>query len=253
MHAFSENTLNELVLANHILDGEGIVDGFGHVSVRDPARADRFWMSRSKAPALVERNDLLILDMDGVVHDDDRTPYLERFIHAEIYRARPDVMAIVHSHSPAVIPFTVARDIKLRPICHVCGFVNAATSFEIREFGGSDTDLLIKNAELGSALARSLGNSNLILMRGHGVTVVGTTLRQAVFRAIYTELSARLQRDALQISSDIVFLTDEEADAASAVNDAQIDRAWELWVRNLGDRERRDGPDGRLSSGRGPL
>lgn len=226
----SENLfLQELVDANHILFSQGIVDAFGHVSVRDPHRPDRFWLSRSRAPSLVELGDLMCFDLDGVAEGDGRRSYLEIFIHSEIYRARPDVVSVVHTHSSAVIPFGIT-DVPLRPVCHMCGFIRGSTPvFEIRDTTGPASDLLIRNPQLGAALATCIGKANLVLMRGHGITVVGPTLRQAVFRAVYAELNARVQLDALRVSPRITYLADEEADAASATNDAQVNRAWDLW------------------------
>ena len=221
--------IDELVAANHILFQQGVLDGFGHVSARDGGRADRFLLARSMAPALVKAADIMQFDLDGEPLDDERTPYLERFIHSEIYRARPDAMAIVHSHSPCVIPFGVASGAPLRAICHMSGFLRSATPvFEIRTVAGPASDLLIRNRKLGAALARSLGASAVVLMRGHGSTTVGASLRQAVFRAIYTEVNARLQSEALRLGP-VTYLNDEEADLASATNDGQINRAWELW------------------------
>jgi ribulose-5-phosphate 4-epimerase/fuculose-1-phosphate aldolase len=221
--------LDELVDANHVLFHQGVVDGFGHVSVRDPAHSDRFLLARSMAPALVERADVMRFDLDGNAAGDARTPYLERFIHGEIYRVRPDVNAIVHSHSLGVIPFGVASGTRLRAICHMSGFLGAATPvFEIRTAVGAASDLLIRDRRLGAALARSLGSNAAVLMRGHGSTVVGTSVRQAVFRAVYTEINARLQSEALRLGR-VTYLTDQEAELASATNDSQINRAWELW------------------------
>jgi HCOMODA/2-hydroxy-3-carboxy-muconic semialdehyde decarboxylase len=227
------STALELVAANHILFDQGIVDAFGHVSVRDPLRADRFLLSRNRAPALVEVDDLMRFDFDGNAEGDDRRPYLERFIHGEIYRARPDVMAVVHSHSPEVVPFTVV-DVSFRPVCHMCGFIRGRTPvFEIRDHAGSASNLLICDSLLGSRMADCIGDSSLVLMRGHGVTVVGQTLRQAVFRSVYTELNARLQSQAMRLSSNVTYLTDEEADAAATTNDGQIDRAWDFWKQGI--------------------
>ena len=223
-------SIGELVDANHILFDQGVVDGFGHVSLRDPEAADRFLIARSMAPSLVGAGDIMSLGLDGAPEaGDDRQPYLERFIHGEIYRARPDVMAVVHSHSPAVIPFGVVATAALRPVCHMAGFIeDQAPVFEIRETAGTGSDMLIRSADLGAALARDLGGSSVVLMRGHGSTVVGTSLRQAVFRAVYTEINARLASEALRLGQP-TYLTAEEARAASAVNDGQIGRAWELW------------------------
>lgn len=223
--------IDELVAANHILYDRGVVDGFGHVSVRHPDHADRFLLARSMAPSLVGAGDILTFDLAGEeCSGDGRTPYLERFIHGEIFRARPDVFSVVHSHSPAVVPFSVVPSVTLRPIYHMCGFLGCNTPvFEIRETAGEATDMLIRDQSLGATLAASLGPNAAILMRGHGSTCVGATLRQAVYRAVYLEMNARLQNDAMRLGP-VVFLTEAEAAAAAATNDAQINRAYDLWL-----------------------
>ena len=222
----------ELVDANHILFDQGVVDGFGHVSMRHPVRPDHFLLARSMAPALVTEADILEFDPDGAAVEAGGPPvYLERFIHSEIYRTRPDVVSVVHSHSPAVVPFSVVRGTKLQPVCHMCGFLGAATPvFEIRDVAGPGSDLLIRDSRLGAALAQSLGQSAAVLMRGHGSTVVGGSVRQAVFRAVYTELGARLQSEAMRLGP-VTYLTEEEAVATAATNDKQIDRTWLLWLK----------------------
>jgi HCOMODA/2-hydroxy-3-carboxy-muconic semialdehyde decarboxylase len=222
--------IDELVAANHILFDQGVVDGFGHVSVRHPASGDRFLLARSIAPALVRAADIMEFDLDANPLDaGGRALYLERFIHSEIYRARPDAGAVVHSHSPAVVPFSVARGVALRAVWHLGGILGEGCPvFEIREAAGPGTDLLIRNRALGAALAKSLGPGRVVLMRGHGCTVVGSTVRHAVFNAVYTELSAALQSEAMRLGA-VTYLTREEAEAAAACNAAQIDRSWELW------------------------
>ena len=222
--------LEDLVDANHILFNEGVVDAFGHVSVRHDKRPDRFLLARNTAPALVRADDIQEFDFDGNLTDDDaRRVYLERFIHGEIYRARSDVAAVVHSHSPSVVPFSAVADAKLRPISHMCGFLGTgAARFEIREVAGDATDLLIRNGVLGVALANTLGNGNVVLMRGHGSTVVGPTLKHAVYRAIYTEVNARLLTDALRLG-DVEYLSAGEALATMKTNEGQLERPWALW------------------------
>jgi HCOMODA/2-hydroxy-3-carboxy-muconic semialdehyde decarboxylase len=222
----------EVALANRILAHQRVVDGFGHVSLRHPDRPDCFLLARSMAPALVTADDIICFGADGEPLDaKGRAVYLERFIHSEIYRVRPDVTSVVHSHSPSVVPFGVVRDVPLRPICHMSGFLApAAPVFEIRVTAGRGSDMLIRDRRLGAALARGLGRHAAVLMRGHGSTVVGNTLRQAVFRAVYTEVNARLQADSMRLGT-VTFLTDAEAAAASRTNDGQIDRAWDLWRR----------------------
>lgn len=224
-----EALIDDLVCANHILYHEGVVDGFGHVSARHPQQPDRFLLARSIAPAMVTREDIMEFDSDGNAMDArGRRPYLERFIHSEIYRARPDVAAIVHSHSPSVIPFGVTGT-GLRPVYHLSGFLaGPAPIFEIRDVGGLQTDMLIRTPELGAALARALGGSAYALMRGHGSVAVGVSVKQVVYRAIYAEVNARLQSEAARLG-DITFLNDAEAANAAATNDQMVDRPWELW------------------------
>jgi HCOMODA/2-hydroxy-3-carboxy-muconic semialdehyde decarboxylase len=223
--------VEDLVAANRILFNEGVVDGFGHVSARHDKRPDLFVLARSMAPGLVTTADLMLFDLDGNAASGDARPaYLERFIHGEIYRARPDVTAVVHSHSPSVIPFGVVDGAALRPLYHMSGFLTpAAPVFEIRAVAGA-SDMLVRDARLGAALAEALGPAAFVLMRGHGATAVGASVRQAVFRAVYAEINARLQATAMQLGP-VTYLSDEEAARAAATNDRQIDRAWEVWRR----------------------
>ncbi|HVO91152.1 MAG TPA: class II aldolase/adducin family protein [Casimicrobiaceae bacterium] len=221
--------IDDLVSANRILYAQKVVDGFGHVSARDPAHPERFFLARSKAPGSVTAEDILVFDLSGEpVEKRGHKLYLERYIHSAIYAARPDVMAVVHSHSPAVIPFGITP-VPLQPVFHIGGFLAPTVPvFEIRDAAGPATDLLIRSQELGVALARSLGQRNVVLMRGHGSTAVGNSIPQVVFRAVYTEVNARLQADAMKLGT-VTYLTAQEAVAATAMNDAVIGRIWELW------------------------
>jgi ribulose-5-phosphate 4-epimerase/fuculose-1-phosphate aldolase len=223
----------ELALANRILYDHGIVDGLGHASMRHPDDPDLFLLSANRAPGLVRPDDIQCYRLDGSALDaDGPRPYLERFIHSEIYRARPDVQSVVHSHSMSVIPFACA-DKPLRPLFHMAGFLGAGSAhFEIRDAGG-DTDMLIRSPYLGEALAKSLGQHSCVLMRGHGSTVVGTGLRQAIYRAIYAEANAKLQLSTLALGEP-TYLNAAEAQLASDTNDGQIPRSWDLWVGRLG-------------------
>jgi HCOMODA/2-hydroxy-3-carboxy-muconic semialdehyde decarboxylase len=229
--------VEDLVDANRILYHFGVVDGFGHVSARHPGDPSRFLISRSMAPALVTAADLMAIHLDGrPVSDNAPTAYLERFIHSEIYRARPDVVAIVHSHSAAVIPFGIVPGATLLPVSHMGGFIgDGAPVFEIRNTAGLNSDMLVRTPELGAALAKSLGSRNIVLMRGHGSTVVGFNLRQAVYRAIYAEVNARQQSEALRLGAPI-YLTPGEAVESAKANDGQQDRAWNLWKRAIQER-----------------
>jgi HCOMODA/2-hydroxy-3-carboxy-muconic semialdehyde decarboxylase len=228
----TKQLLEDLALANHILVNEGVLDGFGHISARHPHNPERFFIARSMAPALVEVADMVEVDLDGNVHDaQGRRTYVERFIHSAIYKARPDVMSVIHSHSPAVIPFGVTGA-RLRPICHMSGFLGAVTPvYEIRHSAGESSDLLISNQALGESLATVLGQSTVALMRGHGSVTVASSIKQAVFRGIYTENNARLQSEASRFG-EITFLTEAEAKATSDMNDMHLDRPWEMWKRN---------------------
>jgi ribulose-5-phosphate 4-epimerase/fuculose-1-phosphate aldolase len=230
--------IEDLVAANRILSQQGVVDGFGHVSARCEADPAHFLLARSMAPALVTADDVMELDLDGNALDPrGRTLYVERFIHSEIYKVYPAVKAIVHSHSPSIIPFGVT-EVPLRPIYHMSSFLGAGVPiFEIREAGGPATDMLIRSPELGAALARRLGNSAVVLMRGHGDVVVGNSVQQVVFRAIYTETNAKLQAEALRLGQgQINFLNMEEAANATETNNKVLSRPWELWKQKAADR-----------------
>jgi ribulose-5-phosphate 4-epimerase/fuculose-1-phosphate aldolase len=227
----SSALIDDLVSANHILANENVFDGFGHVSVRHDQRADRFLIARSMAPALVMADDIVECDFEGEVHDaQSRKSYLERFIHSAIYKARPDVVAVVHSHSASIIPFGVTGA-RLRPICHMSGFLGSSVPvFEIRDAVGESSDMLIRSQALGVALANTLGQNTVALLRGHGNVVVGVGIKQVVFRAIYTEGNARLQSESMRLGEP-VYLSEDEARNSAEVNYTQVDRPWDLWKR----------------------
>jgi HCOMODA/2-hydroxy-3-carboxy-muconic semialdehyde decarboxylase len=226
--------LADLAVANRILAHHRVVDAFGHVSVRHDQDPDRFLLSANKAPARVREQDILEFDLDGNALDaEGRSVYLERFIHGEIYRARQDVMAVVHSHAHAVVPFGVAAGTPLQPVWHMSGFLGLTTPiFEIRDHGGADTDLLIRSGELGRALAQTLGEHSVVLMRGHGATVVAGSLKMAVFRAVYTQVNAELQLNALQLG-EVNYLNAGEAASTTTAVGGQVDRAWQLWKEEV--------------------
>jgi HCOMODA/2-hydroxy-3-carboxy-muconic semialdehyde decarboxylase len=224
--------IDDLVAANRILVDQGVLDGYGHVSVRHPADPQRYLMSRSIAPELVTAADVLEYDLDSVAVDArGRTSYLERFIHGEIYRARADVKAVVHNHSPSVIPFGVTT-VPLRPLYHMSAFLGGGVPvFDIKAAAGGPTDMLVRDAALGVALARTLGPRPVALMRGHGCLVVGASLPLAVFRSVYTEMNARLQAQAMALGGTVAYLDDEEARRAEASVGSTVSRPWELWKR----------------------
>jgi HCOMODA/2-hydroxy-3-carboxy-muconic semialdehyde decarboxylase len=221
--------IEDLVSAYRILANEGVLDSFGHVSIRHPSHPHRYLISRSTAPGSVTAVDIMEFDLDSVAVDQQgRGIYLERFIHGEIYKARPDVMAVVHSHSPSVIPFSVTTT-PLRAIFHNGSFLGAGVPvFEIRDAAGEKNNMLVDNAAFGAALARALGSSPVALMRGHGDVVVGSNLEVTVFRAIYTEVNARLQLQAAILGGPITFLNEYESAKPQVTS-----RPWEYWKSKL--------------------
>jgi ribulose-5-phosphate 4-epimerase/fuculose-1-phosphate aldolase len=226
----SRTLITDLVAGSRILAQHEVLDAYGHISARSDKRPDRFIMTRSLAPALATEADLIEYDPDSEAVSDPRKGFIERYIHGEIYRTRPEVMAIVHSHSPSVIHFGVTRT-RLRPVYHMGAFLWSGTPvFDIRK-EREENDLLIRDRPLGKALARSLGKCNCVLMRGHGMTVIGDSVVEAVFRAIYTEMNARLQIQATQLEGPIEFLSDEEGRRATAANRGTLERPWELWKK----------------------
>jgi ribulose-5-phosphate 4-epimerase/fuculose-1-phosphate aldolase len=227
--------IEDIAAANRILADQQVLDAYGHVSARHPANPNRFLMGRNLAPALVTPADIAEYDLDGnpIGAPANFTHFLERFIHAEVYRARGDVKAVVHTHSPAVIPFGVTKA-PLKPMYHMGAFLAPGVPvFEIRDAAGGMTNMLVGNAKLGKALAETLGDNNVVLMRGHGNVVVAATLPMAVFRAVYTETNARLQLQAIGIGGPINFLEKEEGEKAMQVLDQIHTRAWDLWKRKV--------------------
>jgi len=225
--------LDDLVVANRILFDQGVVDGFGHISARSPKDPNRYFLARSLAPALVTEADILEFTLDSEAVDPrGRALYTERFIHGEIYKRRPDVKAVVHSHSPSVIPFGISI-VPLRPVYHMSSFLGTgAPVFEIRKVSGM-SDMLVRTGEQGRALAETLADKSVALMRGHGSVAVGETIPQAVYRGVYTELNARLQAEALRLGGPITYLEPEEAEKATVANNAALSRAWELWKKRV--------------------
>jgi ribulose-5-phosphate 4-epimerase/fuculose-1-phosphate aldolase len=222
--------LEDLVAANRILAMHGVLDAYGHVSVRSDANPAHFYMSRSLAPYLVTAGDVMEHGPDSEPIGDPRKAYLERYIHGEMYRQRPDVMAVVHSHSDSVIPFGITKG-KLRPVYHMASFLwRGVPVYDIRKTT-PENDLLIRDGRLGRELAGAIGDCACVLMRGHGMTVVGDGLPEAVFRSVYTEMNAKLQGLATQLEGPIEFLSDEEGRRSTVSNRGTIERPWELWKR----------------------
>ena len=223
--------LRDLAAASRILAAQGVVDGFGHVSMRHPSAPNRYLMARSIAPALVTPVDIIEYDLDSnPCNANGRGSFLERFIHGEIYKARPDVMSVVHSHSPSVVPFGLVG-VPMRAMFHNAAFIAAGVPvFDIREQFGA-TDMLVSDGAKGVALAGVMGDRDIVLMRAHGAVACGPTLQAAVFRAVYTEVNARIQHwtMALGNGAPMAALDEEEGRLADAVNRGAGRRAWDLW------------------------
>ena len=231
-----EEFKEELVTANRILAHERVLDSFGHVSARHPEKADRYFLSRARAPQLAEAGDIMEFTLDGkVVGPATGKPYSERFIHGAIYEARPDVMAAVHNHSPNVVPFTVTKQ-KMRPIMHMCGPIGSEIpNWDIRtKFG--DTNLLVTSMEMGRDFAKTLGSHTVALMRGHGSTVVGRSIREVVFTSVYMEINAEMLIKSLSMG-EVTYLSDGEIEAITKGRAGfTFERGWENWCNRVGRR-----------------
>ena len=221
----------DLAAAGRILVTQGVMDGFGHVSLRHPQAPNRYFMARSIAPALVTPADIIEYDLDSnPCNANGRGSFLERFIHGEIFKARPDIMSVVHSHSPSVIPFGLVN-VPIQAMFHNAAFLAAGVPvFDIREKFGA-TDMLVGNGAKGVALAAVMGKKDIAMMRAHGSVACGPTLQTAVFRAVYTEVNARVQHWTLALGggAPVAALDSEEGLLADAVNQTAGMRAWDLW------------------------
>lgn len=232
MYANTKESIEDLIVATKILVNEQIIDGFGHVSVRNPGRPHHYFMTRDNLGGTEEEDYIIELDSDNnPCKPNGPKPSLERFIHGEIYRARLDVNAVVHTHAPALIPFGVSKT-PLQALYHMCGFLEAgAPVFDIQHQHGM-TNMLIQSSELGRSLTASLGKSTVVLMRGHGATIVGSSIKEAVFRAVYVTINAQLQPIAMQLGEP-KFLNHEEAVKTDELHRAVLNRSWDYWKSRL--------------------
>ncbi|MBC8023705.1 MAG: class II aldolase/adducin family protein [Burkholderiales bacterium] len=224
------NLKADLVIASRTLADHGVIDAYGHASARSDKNPQHYFMARNVAPELVVEGDVLEYDLDSNPIDaDGRAVYHERFIHGEIYKARPDVMAIVHNHSHAVIPFS-CTGVALQPIFHMSAFIGLGVpGWDIRD-AQKGTDLLVRTPYLGEHLAKTLGKHPAVLMRGHGSTVVAENIPRAVGRSIYLDINARMQQQAIALAGDdrtIIFM--DQAEVAANVSWQNYERAWDLW------------------------
>ena len=226
--------LEELVTANRILANEGVVDSFGHISVRHPDNPQHYLLSRARAPERIERADIVEYELDGTPIDErGRTPYLERYIHGAIYEKRPDVHSVVHNHSPSVIPFGVTGK-KLKPLLHMCASIGREVPIWDSHDKFGDTTLLVTDMKMGRDLAKAMGPRPTALMRGHGATVVGRSIRHSVFVSVYLEVGAKLQMQSMAMGK-IKYLTKGEVNKIIArVTDYTLNRAWENWAMRAG-------------------
>jgi ribulose-5-phosphate 4-epimerase/fuculose-1-phosphate aldolase len=223
--------IEDLVISYRTLAEEGVIDAYGHVSVRSDKNSNRYLMARQLAPELVTENDILEFDLDSKPIDPrDRKFYNERYIHGEIYKARPDVMAVVHNHAPAVVPFSCTSRATLKPIFHMSAFIGLGVpNWDIRD-AQKGSDMLVRTPQLGQSLAKKLGKYPAVLMRGHGSTCVGENLQRAVGRSVYLELNARMQFQAIVLAGPrgrINFMDAKEV--AANVSWQNYDRSWNLW------------------------
>jgi HCOMODA/2-hydroxy-3-carboxy-muconic semialdehyde decarboxylase len=224
--------IEELVLANRILNDRGVLDAYGHVSIRHPSDPGRYLMARAVAPGLVTAEDIMEFDLDSnPVDRRGRSLFVERFIHGEAYKSRPDVNAVIHTHSAGVIPFSVAPT-PLRPVIHNASFLHVGVPvWEIRDAGGA-TNMLVRDGKLGQSLAAALGDKPVALMRGHGNVVVGPNVRVATARAIFTDENARMQAVALSLGGPVNYLSSAEG-ALRDRDPSDPTRAWDLWKANV--------------------
>jgi ribulose-5-phosphate 4-epimerase/fuculose-1-phosphate aldolase len=228
------DALDELVTANRILAREGVVDAFGHASIRHPDRPDRFFLSRARAPGCIEAADLLEFALDGtpIVADGPKS-YAERFIHGAVYEARADVRAVIHNHSPSVIPFGVTAT-PLRPLLHMCASMGTHVPLWDARTRFGDTNLLVTDMTVARDLAVALDRYSVVLMRGHGCTVAGGSLREVVFNAIYLEVNAALQMQAQGMGSNNFLNEGEVAAILKTRSSFTFERAWEHWCHRAG-------------------
>jgi ribulose-5-phosphate 4-epimerase/fuculose-1-phosphate aldolase len=226
--------LKDLVIANRILAHEGVVDAYGHISVRHPERSDRFFLACSRSPELVTLDDIIEYDLDcNPVDLRGRTQYTERPIHGAIYQRRPDIISVVHNHAYEVIPFTVAQGAKLRPLLHTAsGIGTEIPVWDIRHKFG-DTNLLVTTMAQGDDLAEALGANRVALMRGHGAAIAGNSIQDVVHTSVFLKVNAGIQAEAMRMSTDIMYLSEGEVAEMQKPRTGH-GRAWEYWARRAG-------------------
>ena len=230
-----KTAIEELVIANHILYDQNAVDGYGHISVRNPANPNTFFLARSIAPSSVKVEDIIEFDMSGkALNGDNRTAYGERFIHSGILKNRPDINSVIHGHAPPILPYGLTGT-TLKPVYHMSSFLGeGAPIFEIRNFAkpNPDTDMFVSNIELGNALSQTMGLQYFVLMRGHGYAAGADSIKKAVFRAIYAIQNASIQSEAMKMGQ-VQYLTPGEAAISQETIEKTISRPWQLWTERV--------------------
>ncbi len=232
-----DTAIEMLVTANRIVAHENVCDSYGHVSIRHPEDPNRYLLAFSKAPSLIEAEDIVTFELDGTAVDlGDRTPYSERAIHGAIYEQRPDVHSVVHNHSYQVVPFTVSS-VQLQPIIHVAARIgDPPPTWDIRDKFGDETIMLVTTMEQGRDMCDTLGDGKIVLMRGHGATIAGYSLEDAVLTSIFLQVNAQIQLDAIGLGGSVKYLSEGEIEARRGAENEQagFSRAWEHFSRRAG-------------------
>ena len=227
--------VEELVIANHILYDQNAVDGYGHISVRNPANPNTFFLARSVAPSVVKVEDIIEFDMDGkALNGDTRVAYGERFIHSGILKNRPDINSVIHGHASPILSYGLTG-VTLKPVYHMSAFLGeGAPIFEIRNFAkpNPDTDMFISNSDLGDALSQTMGLQYFVLMRGHGYAAGADSIKKAVFRTVYAIQNASIQAEAMKMGQ-VQYLTPGEAATSKETIEKTIGRPWQLWTERV--------------------
>jgi len=227
--------VEELVIANHILYDQNAVDGYGHISVRNPANPNTFFLARSVAPSVVKVQDIMEFDMNGkALNGDTRVAYGERFIHSGILRNRPDINSVIHGHASPILSYGLTG-VPLRPVYHMSAFLGeGAPIFEIRNFAkpNPDTDMFVSNSDLGDALSQTMGLQYFVLMRGHGYAAGADSIKMAVFRTVYAIQNASIQAEAMKMGQ-VQYLTPGEATTSKETIEKTIGRPWQLWTERV--------------------
>jgi HCOMODA/2-hydroxy-3-carboxy-muconic semialdehyde decarboxylase len=230
-----KTAVEELVIANHILYDQNAVDGYGHISVRNPSNPNTFFLARSVAPSVVQVDDIMEFDMNGkALNGDTRVAYGERFIHSGILKNRPDINSVIHGHAAPILPYGLTGT-TLKPVYHMSAFLGeGAPIFDIRNFAkpNPDTDMFVSSVDLGNALSQTMGLQYFVLMRGHGYAAGGDSIKKAVFRAIYAIQNASIQSEAMKMGK-VQYLTPKEAAISQETIEKTIGRPWQLWTERV--------------------